>query len=62
MHELIKKVKGDSLRLDAGFNARDLIDEINELGLKPFVFPKRTTYSTATQHGKSCTWNSTLMS
>ena len=41
MHELIKKVKGDSLRLDAGFNARDLIDEINELGLKPFVFPKK---------------------
>lgn len=41
MHELIKKVTGTSLRLDAGFNDRNLIDEINALGLKPFVFPKK---------------------
>lgn len=42
MHELIKQVTGDSLRLDAGFNGRDLVDAISELGLKPFVFPKKS--------------------
>lgn len=41
MHELITKVKGKSIRLDAGFNSRDLVDEISKLGLKPFVFPKK---------------------
>ena len=41
MHELIKKVKGTSLRLDAGFNDRKLVQEINELGMKPYVFPKK---------------------
>jgi transposase len=42
MHELIKEVKGDSLRLDAGFNDRKLVKEISELGMKPFVFPKKS--------------------
>ena len=41
MHELIKRVEGNSLRLDAGFNGRDLVDAIDELGLKPFIFPKK---------------------
>lgn len=41
MHELIKTVEGTSLRLDAGFNGRDLVDAMSELGLKPFVFPKK---------------------
>ena len=41
MHELIKEVSGESLRLDAGFNGRDLVDAIDELGLKPYVFPKK---------------------
>ena len=41
MHDLIKLVNGNSLRLDAGFNGRDLVDEISALGLKPYVFPKK---------------------
>jgi transposase len=41
MHELIKEVKGDSLRLDAGFNDRELVRKIENLGMKPFVFPKK---------------------
>ena len=41
MHELITTVTGESLRLDAGFNNRALIDEISELGMKPYVFPKK---------------------
>lgn len=41
MHELIKEVKGNSLRLDAGFNDRNLVTEISELGMTPFIFPKK---------------------
>lgn len=41
MHKLIKVVEGNSLRLDAGFNSRSLVDAISELGFKPFVFPKK---------------------
>jgi len=41
MHSLIKEVKGKSLCLDAGFIDRDLTREINELGIKPFIFPKK---------------------
>ena len=41
MHELITNVEGSSLRLDAGFNGRDLVDAISELGIKPYVFPKK---------------------
>jgi len=41
MHNLIKEVVGKSLSLDAAFTNRDLIDEIVELGLKPYVFPKK---------------------
>lgn len=40
MHELIKDVDGKSLRLDAGFNNRELVKEISELGMTPFIFPK----------------------
>jgi transposase len=40
MHELIKVVDGKSLRLDAGFNDRELVKEIAQLGMTPFVFPK----------------------
>ena len=40
MHKLIKKVYGDSLRLDAGFNDRELVQKIAELGMVPYVFPK----------------------
>ncbi len=41
MHELIEQVNGDSLRLDAGFNDRELVRNIDGLGMKPFVFPKK---------------------
>jgi transposase len=40
MHELIKIVDGKSLRLDAGFNDRELVKEIAQLGMTPFIFPK----------------------
>jgi len=40
MHKLIKGVYGDSLRLDAGFNDRELVRKIAENGMTPYVFPK----------------------
>ena len=40
MHKLIKKVYGNSLRLDAGFNDRELVRKIAEQGMVPYVFPK----------------------
>jgi len=41
MHELVKEVSGDSLRLDAGFNDRKLIALIEELFMTPYVYPKK---------------------
>jgi len=41
MHELIKNVEGDSLRLDAGFNDRKLVSEISQLGMQAYIFPKK---------------------
>lgn len=41
MHELINEIIGDSLRLDAGFNDRELVDKIEALKIKPYVFPKK---------------------
>lgn len=41
MHKLIEGVYGDSLRLDAGFVDRELVRKIDELGMKPYVFPKK---------------------
>ncbi len=40
MHKLIKQVYGDSIRLDAGFNDRELVREIAER-MVPYVFPKK---------------------
>lgn len=40
MHKLIEEVYGDSLRLDAGFNDRELVKKIAEKGMTPYVFPK----------------------
>lgn len=40
MHKLIEKVYGDSLRLDAGFNDRELVRKIAERGMIPYIFPK----------------------
>jgi len=38
---LIEQVKGDSLRLDAGFVDRELTRRVSELGMTPFIFPKK---------------------
>lgn len=40
MHKLIEKVYGNSLRLDAGFNDRELVRKIAERNMIPYVFPK----------------------
>jgi transposase len=39
MFKLIEDVEGDSLRLDAGFNCRELVKKIAELGMLPYVYP-----------------------
>lgn len=41
MKKMIEEVKGNSLRLDAGFVDRELTKKIAELGMKPFIFPKK---------------------
>lgn len=41
MHKLIESVYGDSLRLDAGFNDRELVRKIAERGMIPYVFPRK---------------------
>ncbi len=41
MHSLIEEVKGDSLRLDSGFNDRELVRKIAELGMLPYVYPRK---------------------
>lgn len=41
MHQLIKNVKGKTLCLDAGFNDRKLTSEISQLGMQPYIFPKK---------------------
>lgn len=40
MKRLIENVEGDSLRLDAGFNDRELAKKIAELEMIPYIFPK----------------------
>jgi len=40
MHTLIEEVEGESLRLDAGFNDRELVRKIVENGMLPYVYPK----------------------
>lgn len=40
MHELVERVDGSSIRLDAGFNDRELVKKIANLGMTPYVFPK----------------------
>src|SRR3989338_6366278 len=41
MHKLIKNSYGGSIRLDAGFNDRELVKEIAERGMIAYVFPKK---------------------
>ena len=43
MHELITKVKGKIITLDAGFVDRKLVDKIAEQLMTPYVFPKKNT-------------------
>jgi len=42
MLDLIEQVEGDSLRLDAGFNDRNLVRKIAELGMLPYVYPYKS--------------------
>lgn len=41
MHSLVEEVRGESLRLDAGFNDRKLVRRMAELGMLPYVYPKK---------------------
>lgn len=41
MKKMIEEVKGNSLRLDAGFVDRELTRKVSELGMKPFIFPRK---------------------
>ena len=41
MHKLIGDVYGNSIRLDAGFNDRKLVKKISDLGITPYVFPRK---------------------
>ena len=40
MMELIKIVSGDSIRLDSGFNCRELTEAIEDLFMIPYIYPK----------------------
>ena len=40
MHKLIECVYGDSIRLDAGFNDRELTVKISKRGMTPYIFPR----------------------
>ena len=40
MHELVKQVSGNSIRLDAGFNDKALVELIDKLGMTCYVYPK----------------------
>lgn len=42
MHKLIENVYGNSLRLDAGFNDRELVRKIAEKQMIPYIFPKKS--------------------
>lgn len=43
MHNLVQEVNGNSLRLDAGFVDRDLVKEISDKKMIPYIFPKKNT-------------------
>lgn len=42
MHKLIGDVYGDSIRLDAGFNDRELTSKIARKGMIPYIFPRKS--------------------
>jgi len=39
MLDLIEQVEGEKIKLDAGFNCRELVKKIAELGMLPYVYP-----------------------
>ena len=41
MLDLVEQVDGEKLKLDAGFNNKELIRKIAEYGMLPFVYPKK---------------------
>ena len=41
MHSLVEEIDGDSLRLDSGFNDRELVRKIVEKNIIPYVYPKK---------------------
>jgi len=41
MHSLILEVKGESLRLDSGFNDRELVRKIAKQEMLPYIYPKK---------------------
>src|SRR3989338_765616 len=41
MHSLIEEVSGDSLRLDSGFNDRELVRKIVEKEIVPYIYPRK---------------------
>ena len=53
MHSLILGVKGKTLCLDAGFIDRELTRKISELGIKPFIFPKKNLDLNGCVHWKA---------
>ena len=52
MHSIVKNVKGGILCLDAGFIDKELTREISELGIKPFIFPKKNLDLNGSIHWK----------
>ena len=52
MHSLIENVEGNVLCLDAGFVDRELTRKITELGIKPFIFPKKNLNLNGSIHWK----------
>ena len=42
MLDLIEQVKGEKLKLDAGFNCRELVKKIAEFGMIPYVYPYKS--------------------
>ena len=52
IHSLIRNIKGNILCLDAGFIDRELTRKISELGIKPFIFPKKNLNLNGSIHWK----------
>src|SRR3989338_1450225 len=58
MMELIKIVSGDSIRLDAGFNSRELTETIEKLMIVPYIYPNSKIILMEKILGNICIWNS----